>query len=401
MLAWRRLRDDGALAVVLAVGGVLLYLVSGAGHPTPYDYFARLGRAFLDGRWWLSEAPSWLNELVPCGEGRYCVVYPPMPAVLTLPFLSVWSGGAAQSIASAVAGGLSAAPSYLSVRAVGAPPRLAVLVTAFSIAGTTLWFSASDGRAWFFAHGVAVLFASLALLAALRSWPPWLVGALLGVGALARLPLALAAAGLVLLASRASGRRIAPVALGIVGGMVPFVLIEVWYDLLRWGTPGESGYLSLTQHGILFGEGGQFSLSSLPRHLYAIVIQPPDFVEGSPFFARPSWIGTSLFLTSPAYLYALRALGELRRRADVGPLAIAGLLPLVPDVLHTAVGFAQFGYRFSLDAQPFLLPLVALGAGYRRGRWSHVRWAFLAALAWSVVANLYGVVAVTHLGYVQ
>ena len=55
----------------------------------PFDYFVRLADAFLHGRLYLLEAPSWLNELVPGGGGWY-VVYPPVPAVLLVPFVAVF-----------------------------------------------------------------------------------------------------------------------------------------------------------------------------------------------------------------------------------------------------------------------------------------------------------------------
>src|SRR5439155_928596 len=87
----------------------------------------------------------------------------------------------------------AAAPAYLGLRAVGAPLRAALAVTAFGMLGTTLLFSAADGRAWFMAHAVAVLFASIALLVALRGGPAWAAGALLAVGGLVCFPLVISA----------------------------------------------------------------------------------------------------------------------------------------------------------------------------------------------------------------
>ncbi|HKY50948.1 MAG TPA: hypothetical protein VJP45_06810, partial [Candidatus Limnocylindria bacterium] len=77
--------SDRAVAVALAAAGAVVYLVAGLGLLTDYDYYGRLALAFTQGHWWTDEAPPWLNELVPCGDGRWCVVYPPLPAVLSVP----------------------------------------------------------------------------------------------------------------------------------------------------------------------------------------------------------------------------------------------------------------------------------------------------------------------------
>ena len=393
-------RSDRSIALLLALAAIVLYVVSGLGHSTVWDYYAQLAEALLRGRWWLEDAPAYLNELLPCGDGRYCVAYVPLPALAVLPFLVAFRDGTAQTIASAVAGGLAAAPAFLALRRLAVPRNLAVATTVFATCGTTLWFTASDGRAWYIAHSVAVLLASLALLAALDGRPAWVVGALIGAAALARLPVGLAAPGLALLVSRRREEPLARVVVLGALGMAPLIALELTYDLLRWGVPFEVGYARLVRDDPFFRDG-LLSLSYLPRHLYAIFMQAPDLVDGSPLFLRPSWIGVSLVLTSPAFGYAIAALVRLRASADWSALALAAALPLVPDVLHGTVGFAQFGYRFSLDAQPFLLPLVAIGAGWTTSGWRGLGWPFIAVIAYGVLANLYGVVAITWLGYVR
>src|SRR3989442_12350217 len=79
--------SDRVIAISVGAFAAVAYLVAGAGLATDYDYFGRLAAAFLAGHWWLDEAPSWLNELIACGVGRCCVVIPPLPAYLSLPFL--------------------------------------------------------------------------------------------------------------------------------------------------------------------------------------------------------------------------------------------------------------------------------------------------------------------------
>src|SRR5437773_1455661 len=265
--------SDRAAAIWIGVIAAAIYVAVGIGLSTDYDYYGRLADAFLHGRWWLTEAPSWLNELLPCGAGRYCVLYPPPPAILPLPFV---------------------------------PPFPA----------------------------------ALALLCARRAGTPY-------------------------------GRSLA----GVIAGGLPLAIVYVGYNLLRWGTPFDDGYTRLIQGDVFFNHG-LFSPLYLPRQLYAIFLQDPEIVPDTPFFLRPRFIGMSPFITTPAFLWIFVALREIRRDVAVVATGAAALLALLPDLFHGTVGFQQFGYRFSIDAQPFLVPLALAGHGLIRGggrRWPTVR----------------------------
>ena len=72
------------IAVGIACLAIAGYLLAGWGAPTVYDYYGRLADAFVHGRYWLIDDPPWLNELLACGDGRWCVAYPPLPAILAL-----------------------------------------------------------------------------------------------------------------------------------------------------------------------------------------------------------------------------------------------------------------------------------------------------------------------------
>src|SRR5258708_2776907 len=121
--------------------------------------------------------------------------------MLAVPF--VWLGTAvAQGVVSQVFGGASAGVLYLALRAYGAPRIVAIAGALLSAFGTTLLFTSADGRSWFAAHAVAMLFTAVAFLVAARGGPAWGVGAAIGLAALARLPVAAAAPALPLLVSR-------------------------------------------------------------------------------------------------------------------------------------------------------------------------------------------------------
>ena len=393
--------SDRRIATALAAAGAAVYLVVGLGLLTVYDYYGRLAQALLHGQWWLSEAPSWLNELVSCGPERWCVVYPPLPAILAMPLATVLSTALAQGLVSRIFGGVSAGILYLALRAFGAPRAVAIVGAILSTFGTTLFFSSVDGRAWYVAHAVAMPFLSAALLFAARGERAWLVGACIGLAALARLPVAAAAPALALLLARRAGTPYRRALAGVVLGGVPFALVYVGYDLLRWGSPFDAGYAQLTEGDVFFTRG-LFSPFYVPRHLYAIFLEPPDFVDGTPFFLRPRGIGMALFLTTPAFLWLFGGLRVLRRDIGIAAVALAALLALVPDIFHGTVGFQQFGYRFSIDAQPFLIVLALAGDARVGTTWrSRPSWLFVAVVILSVAINLYATIAITRFDYWQ
>jgi len=393
--------SDRAAAIWIGVIAAAIYVGAGIGLTTDYDYYGRLADAILHGRWWLTEAPPWLNELLPCGDGRFCVVYPPLPAILSLPFVPFFSTSVAQVVASRIAGGASAGVLYYGLRAYGTPRTYAVAGALLSAFGTTLFFSSVDGRAWYAAHAASMLFLAGAFAVAARGGNALMVGALIGVSALARLPVALAAPALALLCARRGGVSYRRSLVGVIAGGLPFAIVYVGYNLMRWGTPFDDGYARLIQGDVFFNQG-LFSPLYLLRQLNAIFLEPPDLIPGTPFFWRPHFIGMSLFLTTPAFLWIFLALREVRRDVVVAATAAAALLALLPDLFHGTVGFQQFGYRFSIDAQPFLVALALTGDGLFRGVWR--RWptvVFGVAVVLSLAVNIYATIAITRFEYWQ
>jgi hypothetical protein len=100
-----------------------------------------------------------------------------------------------------------------------------------------------------------------------------------------------------------------------------------------------------------------FDVRNIPLHLYTIFLMPPDYHPDWSIF-QPSKYGLSIFLTSPAFIYAV-----LVRRKDILKPAswMAVGLVAIPNLLHYSQGWVQYGYRFLLDFAPFLLILTALG----------------------------------------
>ena len=148
----------------------------------------------------------------------------------------------------------------------------------------------------------------------------------------------------------------------------------------------------------------------LPAHLPDALGRSPILVCTDPTAVRglfdvdcplavPRDTGMSVLLTSPAYLLAIPVLGRVGRNRLVAGAVLAVVAIATVNVLHFSQGWVQFGYRFSNDAAPFALVLVALGferLAVRR------RWGMLLAMGLVVASlsiNLWGVIWSRSLGW--
>jgi hypothetical protein len=394
----RRVSRDVWIAVAIGVLAASVYLVTSSRDRENLDYFVRLADAFLHGRVHLTEAPSWLTELIP-RDGAWYVPYPPMPAVMLAPFVILLGPELHQQIASALFAGLAVGLTYLVLCRFALAERVRVLLALVFAFGTCFFYVAETGNTWYLSHVVAVLFATAALLLALERRWPLVVGLLLGLAVLSRLPVALTApfyaamlVGLGWPVRMPTDRRgaIRTFVLFGAGLAVPLAVLAA-YDVARFGSPFELGYALIP--GVLdepYYQEGIFSISYFPRHVYAIFFRSWNWTDAFPWIT-PSWWGLAVLLTTPLFLWLLRA---RLRDPRVLYAAVAIGLTLIPLVTHGNVGFTQFGYRFSLDLQPLLF--VILATVFERGM---SRLAVAAAVL-SIVFSTYGVWAIGA-GYVS
>jgi hypothetical protein len=398
--AGRRPELWGFLAVTIL--GVAVFLGTAAAEPQALDYFNRLADAFLHGRYWLDEAPSWLNELIPAGDGRWYVAYPPMPAVLALPFVAIFGREFPAQVYSSLYAGLATGVVYLVLGRLGLALRVRdrlALSTVFAL-GTCFWYVAIGGSAWYFAHVSAVLLLALATLGALTRKPAWIAGFLLGLAALSRLPAGLALPfvlaaqlgfpGWAALRSMDRERLVRTTIVFGLGLAVP-AAIYIGFNLLRWGTLTDQAYTRIP--GVLedpiYVEHGILSLWYIPRNLFAILFRSWNYVDEFPFL-QPSWWGLGIFLTTPLFLWLLKA----RIRTPIVGWSLLGIVIVsLPIVTHGNVGITQFGYRFSLDFQLLLFTILATVVA--RG-WTGL---MKAAVVASLVICAYGVWAIS-IGFV-
>ncbi len=397
-----------AIPVALFLIAWPVYAWLNHGRPAELDYFVPLADALLDLRLGLSDGPSFLNELVP-RNGLYYVVYPPMPALVLVPAVAFFGVDFQQESASILLGAANVAIMATILLEMGVRRMPLIILSLVFAFGTIVWYSAQAGSAWHFAHVVATFFMVLAIRACQLDARPIVIGLLFGAAVLSRLPLILALPFFVgYVADRAErevrAERTAFGALGVeraiawktrvdlrqavdlgarlLAGVAMLVVWYFIYDYLRFGTPFENGYALIP--GLLEEEQyrhGFFSIAYIPHKLYALFLSGP--VEAGEFpWIRPRHLGgLSVILTTPLFLWALRA-----RRPDwfnVGAWA-AVVLTLIPILTHADPGGAQFGFRYAQDFYPLLFLLTVRGLG---GRISFEAWV---AIAIGAMVNLWG-----------
>lgn len=349
----------------------------------PYNQYTLLADAFLHGRVYLTEAPSFL-ELARFGQ-RFFVIDPPAPTLFLLPIVALFGTGADHVLVSCGVGAIAVAMLWVAARRLWPDGNFALAMVVLVAFGTNFWWLASDGGFWSFAHTSAVFFMAAALVEATGRKRPLLVGLLLGLAGLSRLPAFLLFplfAYLVVDGDLRIVRRNVTRLAWFASGLGACGALYLAYNWARYGTLTDLGYYHLMYLAEPWFARGRFDITYIPRHIEAIFLLAPVRDETFPFF-RPTSLGLALTFTTPAFLYALRPRLEPR---NVAAIASAALV-LAVLVAHGATGWSQFGYRFALDLLPPLWLLTASGMRERLDRPK------LAVLALCVLVNLWGVLS--------
>jgi hypothetical protein len=376
-----------------------------------YTFYADLAQALNHGSLDLTKAgiaPESHPDLL-TKDGHVYLPYQPMPGVLLMPFVAIFGQGSTQITFSMFLGAINVVLLWYVLRLLGVGRTTKLLLIPFFAFGTANFYSASTGTLWFYNHTTALFFLMLAIVFLLRRDNPLLPALCLGAAALSRQPTILAvpafiyfmieqrnpgvlnrihpgemASGLIQMQMSRLGElwrqtveavrdaaRDARVrsAVGIfLGTLVPFGIISLWYNEVRFGSLFDTGLDDIYNkyNGVAYTQYlaagaterfAQFDFRNIPIHLYTIFLQPPIFTTDGTMF-RPSEFGMSVLLTSSPLVFAAFA-----RRRD--PLKTACWLALIlipiPTLMYYSAGWVQYGYRYIMDYLPFLMILTAFG----------------------------------------
>jgi hypothetical protein len=379
--------DRGTLAgfAVVAVSAVLYWLANRQFDAGRGDFFY-LADAFLHGRTWL-DVRLGPNDVILRG-GHYYVPFAPFPAIALMPLVALTGPLTADQIESGINAVLAAASvgmcwwllARIGVERLSDRLWLAVL---FGFSTQILWVT-TRGGVWHTGHLIATILTFACLIEVQGRRRAWLIGLAAGVAFLTRAPVAFAVPFYALMLYRPGvipWRQWTWLALGVL----PSIAFFFAYNVLRFGTPLESGYALATLPDWLERQRalGLFSIAHIPMNLDYFLVHLPRPIPTPPFF-QPDGLGLSVFLTSPGLLFALRA--DWRQPRSWW-LAGATIAVLIPTLLYYGGGWLQYGYRYFLDSVPFVMALCASAAVVRGG----VGWGWRLLIAFGVLVGAVGV----------
>ena len=337
-------------------------------------YFLYLADAFLHGQLALRVCPPNIADLVFYHSQIY-LYWPPFPAVLFMPLVAVLGLHFSDTPVNLLIGALDVALVSLllkemKVRGVVELSEVKRAWLAFFFAfGTVHITLAVRASVWYTAEVIAFALVAATYLVALR-FPGWrgslAAGFLAGCAFLTRNPEVFAviwAAWYIVAREWKMNRKGLPAA--VLAGALPALSslgLFMLYNYARFGSPTNVG---LDYHNMAelfrpdYARYGAFSFHYLPTNLYYYFVAFPYLAL---FGGHPElfWMGGSLFLMSPVFLFAV--VGVVRSWRTHGfALAISCVAGLVPALLLMGTGWVQFGPRYTLDITVPLLVATAIG----------------------------------------
>jgi hypothetical protein len=460
-----------AVGLLLALAAIAVYSVTYVDRY--YDHFVWQAAAFLEGqaaiRYPVEAAGGLLGnarfqDVLPIatadGVGRALLPFPPLPALVLLPFVAVWGLAVNDQAIFIALAGIDVALCWWAIGRLPVSFVVRLATTIFFAFGTVFWFTAQVTTTWYQAHIVAVGLTFLSIGIVLGTDPgaaedapdddgadlpddtppapdragsrleprQFVAGLLLGLAATARLTVIFGAPFYAFVGPGDFRRCVLSAGLGAaipVGLLVLYNVVTTGHVLHpaydRLYQLESVGYPSLGYHPDWAAEDPRYLPQNLAIALFSAPVLAPSVLPESTSprptpvcvppsdqrglfdlacpLAVPRDTGMSVILTSPAYLLAVPVLRRYgRSRLVTGAALAVGFIAFV-NLMHFSQGWVQFGYRFSNDAAPFALVLVALGMERLSTRY---RWGMAAAMGLVVLSlaiNLWGVMWSRLLGW--
>jgi hypothetical protein len=375
-------------AWAIGVLATAIYLVSIA-DPTPFNHYVLLADAFLHGRIELIDPPLYL-EISRVGSHSY-VIPPPGPALVVLPYVAVRGVMANQTLASCVVGGIAAGLGVLLAARVAPARRDYLWLAVLQAFGTIMWFLSAVGSTWYFAHVVAVAALTLSMWETLGDRRPIVIGCGVALAYLSHQPTIMTIPFFLLATisrwAPAGWREWRRIDVGYLIRLTFPIAVAVGlnstYNYVRFGTVADVA--ANAHRPNIFNEWwfdrGLFSLSYIPRHLGVALRDVPRLIATPPYLPVP-WTGLAIWVTTPAFVYALRARWNLETAAAwLGIISVSLVF-----MTFGSTGITQFGYRFATDFYPLLYLLMFRGIGPRPTIWAK------ALIVLSILVNAWGVI---------
>lgn len=314
-----------------------------------------------------------------------------MPAILLMPFVFIFGKSFPQQYLAHFLGALLVVLTMKLSYLLKKDKRLTLWSGALVGIGSIIFYMSSVGSVWYLGQITAAFFLTAALIESLDKKRLLLVSIFLGAAYLSRphtilsLPLYIFLIRKNLLNKKSYLKFIIP--------FLIFLAFDSTYNFVRFGVPWNKGYFLIpgTLSEPWFSKG-IVHLSYIFEDLKVAFLMGPKFLSHFPYI-QPSWAGMAIWITTPAFIFALKA--PLKEMVVKLSWLSIFLIFLVVGV-HGGTGFAQFGYRFAVDFYPFLIFLTIKGVVKTKPKSIH--WVLLLM---GILVNLWGVLWINKFGWVS
>lgn len=381
--------DMRKLVSIFFIATLVVYFITSPGE-TPFDYFTRLADSFISGKHYLTDNPPWLSELIPAENNKYYVVYPPMPALTSIPFRYFLGNKFQQKYLAFLMGAgivvLTMSISWIYKKDI----KLLIFIGLLSSVGNIIWFLATVGSSWYLGQISGAFFMTAAIYESLNKKRHVLVGIFIGAAFLSRLHTILSFPLFLYLFFDKKKWLTNYIQIGL--GALPFLGFNFYYNFIRFGTIFDQAYVLIP--GLLnepWFKNGLFSIKYIPDGLKTMFLSIPKISNVFPYLT-PSWGGLSILITTPIFIFTL--FSNLKNKLNI--FIWLSIIPIAIVVLsHGTTGFAQFGYRFAVDFYPLLfLLLINYFATHKIIK---IHWLLLVV---GILVNLWGVLCINKFGLV-
>lgn len=268
------------------------------------------------------------------------------------------------------------------------------LILLFALGTCHYWLSVM-GQVWFTAQIMGVTWTLLYIHCAIDAKRPLLAGLFCAMAFATRTPLLFSSLFFFLWVLFPNGQRLQRAQLGwAVKKLALFCApcLAVGISLL---VINHMRFESFTEFGHTYLAAGQlqriktyglFHPHFLSKNLSTLLTLLPVVKTQAPYIAI-STHGMSILLTTPAFFYLVRpqARKSIEDKTWHRILWATVAAIALPSLFYQNTGYAQFGFRFSVDYTIYLIMLLATG------RHAIDRW-FKATIIWSVGVNAFGAV---------
>ena len=395
----RLLACFAAMCAIILILGLMVHALSFRGQS--HNSYGVLAQSLLHGRLDVERCPE-----ADCAifQGHTFIIFPPMPAIVALPFVALLGSGFKFFGPLAILFAIAAILLWQRIFTVldVDRPRRAWLLAALGFASPVFGITFGAGNVWFFAQIVGFFFMTAALWAVLCRERLVLAAGLLGCAFLCRqmsllcFPALLALAFPGRLTRRMPDRTVLRRLIAAAGLMACFVLVYWLYNWARFGNILETGYGFIVPSENILGRRlsgiGLFSPSYFFQNAIYLLVSGPHVVFGGSRFLNVQGLdplGTSLLAASPWVVLAVYL------RLDRTTWLLLGVIGMIAGVtlFYHGNGFEQMNMqRFTLDWLPLLLVLMA------RSPRAAAYAALPVLVTWGIVLNLFAVVIVWLFG---